>query len=181
MKNNIIKIAALALVTAVSFTACTKEKDALSPVESYKLVGRIDATRTTLVGPTLSDATFIISYNNANSFGDAQSILNGSLKLAGYTGYTTGTNTRDTCAFFATQASGPAISYITAATTAAGINSASNNNYFNYFNGMAATFNATAYPFTNDITASLKEGKGYFRIGQFPKYVFVVLDNVTKL
>jgi hypothetical protein len=177
MKHNIIKNAVLALVVATSLTACEKDKAALAPTETYKLVGRIDAARTTIATATLTDATFTISYNNANSFGDAQSIFNGSVKLAGYTGITG----RDTCAFFATQASGPAISYITAASASIGINSAANNNFFNYFNGPAAIFNATGYPFTNDITAPLKEGRGYFRIGQFPKYVFVVLDNVTKL
>jgi hypothetical protein len=177
MKNNLIKSAVLALVVATSLTSCEKDKAAIAPAESYKLVGRIDAARTTIPTATLTDATFTISYNNANSFGDAQSVFNGSVKLTGYTGITG----RDTCAFFATQASGPAISYITAASASIGINSASNNNFYNYFNGPSLVFNATAYPFTNDITASLKEGKGYFRIGQFPKYVFVVLDNVTKL
>lgn len=175
MKHNLIKNAVLALVVATSLTACKKEKAALAPVESYKLVGRIDAARTTIATTTLTDATFTISFNNANSFGDAQSILNGSLKLTGYTGITG----RDTCAFFATQASGPAISYITAANSAIG--TVNTNNFYNYNNAAAAVFNATAYPFTNDITTPLKEGKGYFRIGQFPKYVFVVLDNVTKL
>lgn len=175
MKHNLIKNAVLALVVATSLTACKKEKAALAPVESYKLVGRIDAARTTIATATLTDATFTISYNNANSFGDAQSILNGSLKLAGYTGITG----RDTCAFFATQASGPAISYITAANAAIG--TVNTNNLYNYNNAAAAVFNATGYPFTNNITTPLKEGKGYFRIGQFPKYVFVVLDNVTKL
>lgn len=175
--NNIFKNVVLALAVATSFTACKKEKAALAPAETYKLVGRIDAARTTIPTATLTDATFTISYNNANSFGDAQSVLNGALKLAGYSGITG----RDTCAFFATQTSGPAISYITIGSASIGINSANNNNYFNYFNGPAAVFNATSYPFTNDITTPLKEGKGYFRIGQFPKYVFVVLDNVTKL
>ena len=181
MKNNIIKIAALSLFMVTSFTSCEKNDAALPAVESYRLVGRIDATRTTLTAPTLTSATFVISYNNANSFGDAQSVLNGSLVLAGYTGYTSPGNNRDTCAFFATQPTGPAISYITAVNTAPNTNSASNNNYYNYFNGMAATFNATSYPFSNEITSTLKEGKGFFRIGQCPRYIFVVLDNVTKL
>jgi hypothetical protein len=177
MKFNIFKNALLALAISASFFACKKSNTDLAPVENYLLLGKIDASRTTIPGVVLNQATFTVSFNNPNSFGDAQSIFDGSLKLFGYTGITG----RDTCAFFATQTSGPAISYITAASASTGINSASNNNFYNYFNGPSLVFNATKYPFTNDITNSIKQGKGYFRIGQFPKYVFVVLDDVTKL
>jgi hypothetical protein len=176
MKKNIFKLSALAMLSVVMFTAC-KKSETLPVEEKYQLIGRIDASRTTIATAALTSAKFTISYNNANSFGNAQSVLAGSLQLTGYTGITG----KDTCAFFATQASGPAISYITAASAATNINSATNNNFFNYFNGPAAVFNATNYPFSNEITASLKEGKGYFRLGQYPKYVFVLLDNVTKL
>lgn len=163
------------LVATLLLSSCEKSKPALAPVETYKLIGRIDATRTTIPSAGLTKAEFTISYNSANSFGDAQSVLNGNLTLSGYTGITG----KDTLAFFATQASGPAISYITAANTAIG--TTNTNLQYNYFNGAAAVFNVTNYAFTNSITATLKEGKGYFRIGQFPKYVFVALDNVIKL
>jgi hypothetical protein len=175
MKKYILSIATIGLLsTSLLLPSCIKSKDALVS-ETYKIVGRIDATRTTIATATITKAEFTIAFNAANSFGDAQSLLNGNLTLGGYTGITG----RDTCAFFATQSSGPAISYITAANTAIG--TTNTNNLYNYFNGTAATFNATAYPFTNDITTPLKEGRGYFRIGQFPKYVYILLDNVTKI
>lgn len=169
----------LAISTVLVSTSCSKTK-AVGATETYTLKGKIDPTRTTISGATVTNAVFTISFNNANSFGDAQSLFSGNLKLAGYS-YTGSLNSKDTCAFFATQDNGPAISYITAVTTAANTNSGTNNIYFNYFNGAAANFNALSYPFTNDITASLKEGKGYFRLGSFPKYIYIVLDDVTKM
>lgn len=176
MKKYILSISAIAfLFASMVLTSCYKKKADLAPTETYKLIGKIDVSRTTIATATLTKAEFTIVYNNGNSFGDAQSLLNGNLTLAGYTGITG----RDTLAFFSRQDGGPAISYLTAAN--ASIGTTNTNNLYNYFNGPAATFNATNYPFTNDITASLKEGKGYFRIGQFPKYVYILLDNVTKL
>ncbi len=178
MKHNLIKNAVLALVVATSFTACKKEKAALAPIESYKIVGRIDAARTTIPTATLTDATFTISYNNANSFGDAQSVISGSAKLGAYV---TGVSGGDSCAFFSTQSNGPVINFINIGSSSTNVNSPNNNNYYNYFNGPNMVFNITSFPFTNDITTPLKEGKGYLRIGKNPKYVYVVLDNVTKL
>jgi hypothetical protein len=176
MKKYILLTAALAIfASSVILTSCKKKEEVLLPAESYKLVGKIDASRTTIATATLTSAVFTITYNSGNSFGGAQSVMNGSLKLAGYTGITG----RDTLAFFASQGAGPAISYITAANTAIG--TTNTNLLFNYFNGAAAVFNITNYPFTNEITSSLKEGRGFFRIGQFPKYVFVLLDEVTRL
>jgi hypothetical protein len=176
MKKYILSISAVGILfTSMLLTSCDKNKVDLAPTETYRLIGKIDPSRTTIATATLTKAEFTIVYNSGNSFGEAQSVFSGNLTLAGYTGITG----RDTLAFFSTQASGPAISYITAAN--ASIGTTNTNNVYNYFNGAAATFNATNYPFTNEITATLKEGKGYFRIGQFPKYVFVLLDNVTKL
>lgn len=216
MKNNIIKIAALALVAAVSFTSCEKKKSDLAPTESYKLVGRIDPTRTTIASAALTNAEFTISYNSANSFGDAQSVLKGDFKLTGYTGIVVAntstvrtpiansmpldttiarTYTADTLAFFATQASGPAISYLTVPTSTVSTYKATAlpyptssvvftnypTLYYNYNNSANASFTFNNFPFTNEITTALKEGRGYFRIGKRPNYVFIVLDNVTKL
>ncbi len=176
MKKYILSISISGLVAfTLLLSSCKKDETTLAPTESYKLIGRIDPSRTTIATATITNAEFTITFNSANSFGDAQSVLNGNLRLAGYTGITG----RDTLAFFATQASGPAISYITAANSAIG--TTNTNLLYSYFNGAAANFNATNFPFSNEITATLKEGKGFFRIGQFPKYVFVLLDNVTKL
>ena len=175
MKNNIFSfIIAGAVASSLIFASCEKSKDSLT-AENYKLVGRLDASRTTIVTAALTKAEFTVSYNSANSFGDPQSVLNGNLALTGYTGITG----RDTLSFFATQASGPAISYITVATSA--VNTTTSTNYYSYFNGPLATFSINNFPFTNDVTAALKEGRGYFRLGQSPKYVFILLDNVTKL
>ncbi len=173
--KNLIKFITGSLLVATIFLGCKKNDTTLSPVETYKLIGRIDASRTTIATAAITKAELTISYNNSNSFGDAQSLLNGTLSLTGYTGV----SGKDTLSFFATQSSGPAISYITVANTATGITTTTN--LYNYFNGAAAVFNATNFPFSNDITSLLKDGNGYFRIGQFPKYIFIVFDNVTKL
>ena len=176
MKKNRLLLTAIALtVSTVFFSSCEKDKKELPAKETYRLIGRIDPARTTITTAAITKAEFTVSYNTANSFGDAQSIINGNLALTGYTGITG----RDTLAFFATQASGPAISFITVANSA--INTTNTTVYYKYFNGSAATFDITNYPFRNEITTAFKEGRGFFRIGQAPKYVFILLDNVTKL
>ncbi len=177
MKKYMLTIVSLGvLATSMLLGSCNKDNTTLAPAESYKLIGRIEPTFTSITTASIVNAEFKLTFNSPNSFGEAQSVLNGNLKLSGYTGITG----RDTLSFFALKASGPpAISYITAANSAIG--TTNTNLLYNYFNGPAATFNITNYPFSNEITSALKEGGGFFRIGQFPKYVFVVLDNVTKL
>lgn len=176
MKNNKLLFAAISIMSAsMFFASCKKDNKNIAAAENYRVVGRIDPARTTVTTAALTKAEFTVSYNSQNSFGDAQSIVNGNLSLTGYTGITG----RDTLSFFATQASGPAISYLTVATTA--VNTTNSTIYYSYFNGASATFSLNNFPFTNDVTAALKEGRGYFRLGQSPKYVFILLDNVTKL
>lgn len=176
MKKNKLFLTVMTLVASSLFLfSCEKDKATLPAVESYRLIGRIDPARTTITTAAITKAEFTVTYNSANSFGDAQSVVNGNLALTGYTGITG----RDTLAFFATQASGPAISFVTVAN--ASINTTNTTAYYKYFNGSAATFDITNFPFTNDVTKAFKEGRGFFRIGQAPKYVFILLDNVTKL
>ena len=175
MKNNKLFLTTICLTAAsIFFASCEKDSN-IAATETYKLVGRIDASRTTITTAALTKAEFTVTYNNANSFGDAQSIVNGSLALTGYSGITG----RDTIRFFGTQATGPAISYLSVPATA--VNTTNATIYYSYFNGSAATFSIINFPFTNEVTAALKEGKGFFRLGQAPKYVFILLDNVTKL
>jgi len=179
MFKQIFTLTAAGIIALSAFTSCEKSKAALAPVETYQLKGRIDPARTTIATAAVTSATFTISYNNPNSFGDAQSILNGSFALTGYTGITASGGIADTLSFFATQSSGPAISYLTVNT--ATFNSTTTTNLYTYFNGPAATFSFINFPFTNDITQALKTGNGYFRLGKYPKYVYILLDNVTKL
>ena len=176
MKKNKLFLTAICLISmSIFFAACKKNNTTLPATETYKLVGRIDPTRTTITTAAITNAEFTVSYNSANSFGDAQSILNGTLALTGYTGITG----KDTLSFFATQATGPAISYLSV--PAAAVNTTTPTIYYSYFNGSAATFSLNNFPFRNEVTAALKDGRGYFRLGQSPKYVFILLDNVTKL
>ncbi len=175
MKNNKLFLATICIMaSSILLTSCKKDEKLLA-TETYKLVGKIDPSRTTITTASLTKAEFTVSYNNANSFGGAQSLINGSLALTGYTGITG----RDTLSFFSTQALGPVISLLPVPTTA--VNTTSSTVYYSYFNGSSATFSINNFPFTNEGTAALKEGKGYFRIGQAPKYVFILLDDVTKL
>ena len=174
-KNKIFFTAAVLICVSLFFAACKKDNKTLPATETYKLVGRIDPTRTTLTTAALTQAEFNVSYNSANSFGEAQSVVTGSLSLTGYTGITG----KDTLSFFATQATGPAISYLSVPSAA--VNTTTATNYYSYFDGAAATFSLNNFPFRNEVTAALKDGRGYFRLGQSPKYVFILLDNVTKL
>jgi len=175
MKKNKLFSTCICLIASSLFFASCKKDETLPASETYKLVGRIDPIRTTVTTAALTKAEFTVSYNSANSFGGAQSIVNGSLALTGYTGITG----RDTLRFFATQANGPAVSYLTVPASA--VNTTNSTIYYSYFNGSSATFSLINFPFTNEVTAALKEGKGFFRLGQAPKYVFILLDNVTKL
>lgn len=84
MKKNLIKICSIAFLT-VSFLSCKKNTVVLSTVEKYLLIGTVDAARTTIVpAPVATKAEFLITYNNANSFGEAQSVLSGTLNLTGF-------------------------------------------------------------------------------------------------
>lgn len=178
MIRNILTLSIAGILAIGAFTSCKKSKTALTP-ESYQLTGRIDASQTTIATAALTNAKFTITYNTPNSFGDAQSVLNGSLALTGYTGITAAGGVADTLSFFASQGAGTAISYLTVNT--ATFSSTTTTNLYTYFNGPAATFSYINFPFTNDITSALKEGKGYFRLGKKPKYVYILLDNVVKL
>ncbi len=169
----LLKTAIIIIFVQIIFSACDNKKEDLKPEVAYKLTGKIDPTRTTIPNTNLVLADFVITYNVANSFGDAQSIFDGNLSFTGYTGITD----KDTISLFATQNSGPIISYLTV--PAAKLNTTSKTNVYNYFNGPSATFSVTKFPFTNDITAALKDGKAYFRIGKFPKYVYIMLDEVA--
>ncbi len=82
MKKNLIKICSLAFLT-VSLFSCKKD-NVLLPTEKYLLIGTVDAARTTIVpAPVATKAEFLITYNNTNSFGEAQSTLSGTLNLTG--------------------------------------------------------------------------------------------------
>lgn len=194
--------------------SCKKGNDTLPAVETYKLVGRIDPTRTTISTAVLTKAEFTVSFNNANSFGDAQSIVNGTLTLSGFSfpidTITTkipiaNTSPADTTVnrtfysstldFLASQSSGVNISYITIPTsksvsyktsvlpypTSSGLFGNYGTLYYNFNNSASASFTITNFPFINELTSALKEGKGYFRIGRAPNYVYILLDAVTKL
>ncbi len=215
MKKYILSISAIAfLFTSMVITSCDKKKADLAPAETYKLIGQIDASRSNIPTAALTKAEFTIVYNNGNSFGEAQSVLNGTLTLTGFNSaidtITTkvaiaNSNPADTnvtrvfiansLEFLGAQGGTADISYFnipttktityrTSATTipASGIfGNYGANSYYVYNNSSSANFTVTNMPFTNEITEVLKNGKGYFRLGRAPKYVYILLDNVTKL
>lgn len=205
------------LFTGAALISCNKDKGNLSPVETYKLIGKIDAAKTTIPTASLTKAEFTLSFNNANSFGNAQSVINGSLELTGYTGIigvqgsasnaffilpsgatdtiVSRTYIADTVAFFAKKADGSNVSFLIAPAvktitykptplpvlTTAVVFTTYLTNFYTFTNTTNASFSLNNFPFTNEITSLLKEGGGVFRIGKFPKYVFINMDNVTKL
>ena len=199
MTKNILNLCAAGILAIGAFTSCKKSNKTSVTNETYIITGRIDPTRTTIPTAVLSSASFTLSFNSANSFGDAQSVLSGSFKLTGYTGIavtTTNTsvpldptkavNTADTLNFYASQASGPAISYVNLPTTFTGSNASlvfGNyiTNLYTYNNTAAASFTINNFAFISDIITPVKEGRGYFVIGKKPNYVYILLDNVVKL
>ena len=70
MKKNKILLASIALFTTTFLlVGCEKDKEKLAAVENYKLVGKIDPSRTTITTTALIKAEFTVSYNSPNSFG----------------------------------------------------------------------------------------------------------------
>ena len=217
MKNNNLFLGLICITASISMTSCEKDKSVPATIETYKLTGRIDAARTTIPTAVLTKAEFIVSFNNFNSFGDAQSLINGSLEFTGYTGIVpvqgrafnaffvnangtpdtvvSRTYTADTVAFFAKKADGTNVSYLIAPAvrtisykptpppvlTTSVVFTTYVTNFYTFTNTPNASFTLINFPFTNEITSFLKEGTGVFRIGKFPRYVFINLDNVTKL
>ena len=218
MKKNNLFLGLICITAASMFiSSCEKDKAATAPVETYKLTGRIDAAKTTIPTASLTKAEFTVSFNNVNSFGDVQSLINGSLEFTGYTGIVpvqggasnaffvtaagrpdtvvSRTYTADTVAFFAKKADGTNVSYLIAPAvktisykptpiptlTTAVVFTTYVTNFYTFTNTSNASFSLSNFPFTNDITSFLKEGTGVFRIGKFPRYVFINLDVVTKL
>jgi hypothetical protein len=217
-KNKLILIAMLAIPFSTFFTSCKKSKDALAPVEAYKLIGKLDVARTTVPTAVLTKAEFTVSYNNPNSFDNAQSLLSGTLTLTGFnipvdtittkgaildavTGlpvspadsnvtrsflannfdFFGGTGINDIS--YISVVTSKTVTYKTSTTpgNSSGLFGNYTNAYYTYNNNPSASFTVTNMPFTNDITSILKEGKGYIRLGKAPKYVYILLDNVTKL
>ena len=215
MKNKFI--IPVFIISAAFFLSCNKDNAQLSPVESYKLTGKIDVAKTTIPTAILTKAEFTVSFNKANSFGDAQSEINGTLEMTGYTGIVgfqgsasnaffvlpsgapdtvvSRTYTADTVAFFAKKADGTNVSYLIAPAvktitykptpppvlTTAVVFTTYVTSFYTFTNTSNASFSFTNFPFTNEVTSLLKEGGGVFRIGKFPKYVYINLDTVTKL
>jgi hypothetical protein len=214
MKKYILSISAVGILFTTLITSCDKEKADLAPTETYKLIGQIDASRSNIPTAVLTKAEFTVVYNNGNSFGDAQSVLNGTLTLTGFVApidtITTkvaiansnpadsnvtrifnansleflGARAGTTDISFFNIPTSKTITYRTSATSipASGIfGNYATNNYYVYNNSSSASFNVTNMPFTNEITEVIKNGKGYFRLGRAPKFVYILLDNVTKL
>ena len=214
MKKNKLFLMLLCFATSsILIASCKKDKTVTAAIETYKLTGKIDAARTTIPTAALIKAEFTVSFNNVNSFGDAESLINGRLELTGYTGIVpvqgresqaffvlangmpdtvvSRTYTADTVVFFARKADGTNVSYLVAPavrtisykptpppvlTTAVVFT-----NFYTFTNTPNASFSLNNFPFTNEITSFLKEGTGFFRIGKFPRYVFINMDTVTKL
>lgn len=148
--------------------------------ETYRLTGRLDAARTTIATAALTSASFTVAYDQTNAFGDAQSIINGSFALTGYTGITASGGVADTLSFFAKQAGGADAAYIVVPTSAFSA-TAGVTNLYTYNNTSNASFTINNFAFTNEVTQALKSGGGYFRLGKGGKYVYILLDGVVKI
>jgi hypothetical protein len=172
MKRLGIILSIMALSLSVIIFSCKKEEALPIPVITYKVWGKIDTTKTTLLTARFVKAQFTLSYSNINGV-ESDAVLNGGFNLLNYTGI----NNRDTLDFYATNTIGidTVFSIPNDSLRATKI---SNNYVFN--NGDSARFSCSNYALRNNVSSNVKLGKGFFKLGRFPKYVYIKLDSVVK-
>jgi hypothetical protein len=151
------------LLAIVIFSSCNKD-EAVPPAEEYLVVGKVNTSRTNITGSIT--ASFTVKYNEPNAFGEPGGNINGTLT---WTGLPTAADSAALYAFSANE-----LNYLVA--TAA--NSVSKVHSFT--NGTAGSLTINL-PLTAIAAEPLTKGVGYIRLGKSGNYLFVALDNVTKV
>lgn len=172
MKTIVLVVFAFFIIACALFVSCKKEEVTPIPVISYSVWGKLDTLKTTLPSARLVKAMFTLSYSNISG-NESDAVFNGGFNLLNYSGI----NNRDTLVFYATNIN--AVDTIFSIANDSIRSTKITNNYI-FYNGDSARFSSNNYPLKNNFSATVKLGKGYFRLGRFPKYVFVKLDSVVK-
>lgn len=170
----VMKIIPICIIVIALLEGCTKADQKIVPIETYTLTGRIDASNTTLTTASIKKVLFTFAYSRINDSIETNAVLNGSLSILGYTGITN----RDTLLLLTPKSIGVDTALLIANDSARRSTVRANN--FSFYNGDTAQFMCTNLFIKSELNASVKSGKAFFRVGRFPKYVFVKMDSVSK-
>ena len=163
-------------ISTIILYACTKNEVAvITPVKSFQIKGRLDAAQTTLPNAFINKALFTLSYSNINDSIQSNSVLNGSLIINRYSGI----NNRDTLLLLVPKLIGIDTAVFIPNDSLKRTTIRANN--FSFYNGDTAKFTCTNFAVQNTVSKNIQAGKGIFRVGRHPQYVFVKMDSVIKL
>jgi hypothetical protein len=151
------------LLAIVIITSCKKD-EANPPAEEYLVVGKVNTSRSNIAG-TIT-ANFTVKYNEPDAFGNPAGSVNGTLT---WTGLPSSADSAVVNSFVSNE-----LNYLVA--TAAN----SSSKIHSFTNGTAGTLTLNM-PLTAAAAEPLKKGLGYIRLGKGNNYLFVSLDNVTKV
>ncbi len=173
MKRLVLTSITIFIVLCIYFISCKKEEAKPIPVVTHKVWGKLDTAKTTMPAVRISKALFTLSYSNIDGY-ESDAVLNGAFNLLNYNGI----NNRDTLEFYTTNSIGIDTIFSIANDS---IRTTKTTNIYVFNNSDSAKFSANTFPLRNNISANVKLGKAFFRLGRAPKYVFVKLDSVVKL
>ena len=152
------------LLLAIVILSSCKKDEAVPPSEEYLVVGKVNTARTNIAG-TIT-ATFTVKYNEPNAFGEPAGSISGTLT---WTGLPSTADSVATYAFVANE-----LNYLVATTGNA------SSRVHSFTNGTAGSLTLNL-PLTAEAAQPFTKALGYMRIGKSGNYLFVALDNVTKV
>jgi hypothetical protein len=161
------------LFAIIILIACKKEEDKTVDIIGYKIYGKLDTTKTTITTTRLLNAKFTLAFSNITEQENSDAVLNGTLQLKNYSGIVN----KDTLAFFIKKTIGLDTIFVLPNDSARAIKITNNYMFSNYD---SAKFSCNNYPILSNFNKGLIDGKGYFRLGRYPKYAFVNIDSVVK-
>ena len=153
----------LLAIIVMSSTSCDK-KDTNPPAEEYLVVGKINTSKTNIVGTQTS--SFNVKYNSPNSFNEPAGSINGTISWSGLPA------SPDSVAVYAYTSN--ELNYLVATTGNA------SSKVHTFTNGTSGSL-TLSLPLTAQASAPFTRGLGYIRIGKSGNYMFVSLDGVTKI
>jgi hypothetical protein len=174
MKQRLLISFIISLYSIWFFSSCKKVEETVIPVISYKIWGKIDTSKTNIPLIKLTNAVFTLSYSQIEAGIESNAVLNGQMNLLNYSGI----NNRDTLSLYTNNTVGIDTALVIANDS---IRTIKTSNNYTFSNKDSARFSCNNLDFPANISANLKLGKGYFKIGRAPKYVVIKLDSVVKL
>jgi len=153
------------VLAIVILSSCDKKDEANPPAEEYLAVGRINTSRSTITGATIT-ASFTVKYNEPDAFGEPAGSISGTLNWSGLP------SAADSAAVFAF--AGTELNYLVATSANA------SSKVHGFTNGTSGSLSLNL-PLTSLAAAPFKNGFGYIRLGKNNNYLFVALDGITKV